>query len=164
MPLGGFHVALVSLLSVLHAKFWFWLEVLCGSKAASSFISSFQKYFVTQAMFSQITSFCFLLFPSNLGNGKTFFFKNTKCPPRKYCRKWCFHAILSKIFALTSFFSAIIWSCGRGSVPSLRAPGFSFLRSQLESYIYMFGSKRRKAFLMSFCVPQTLGALPSKVG
>lgn len=37
--------------------------------------------------------------------------------------------------------------CGRGSVPAIRASGFSFLLSQLESYRqYLFGLKGRKPF------------------
>lgn len=118
MPLGGSHVGLVTVLNVLHAstEFWLWLELMCGSKAASSFIS-FQKHFITEAIFPQISSFYFLLFSCNLGNGKAFFFKNIKCIPRKHCRKWCSHVILSWIFALTSFYNmTIIWPVVGGAV------------------------------------------------
>lgn len=116
------------LLSVLYAstECWLWLEVLCGSKALSSFfISSFQKYFV---MFSHITSFYFLLFSSNLGSGKICFFKSMKCPLINYCRKRCFHVILAILdFCSTDFISTIIMTCcKRDSVPTLRALVFLF--------------------------------------
>lgn len=50
--------------------------------------------------------------------------------------------------------------CGRGSVPAIRASGFSFLLSQLESYRqYLFGLKGRKPFSHLCVYPDTLSSV-----